>query len=120
MQKYHVENTLPKEVEKAVSSPVLISVSRYPEKRYAIRFLCSDGSEIDLAAVPREDSDGIIVAYYHTSEEYKESFSLTVASLLSGYSTEKDETIVVTNGNEIVASNDESLIGKHADKVAIL
>lgn len=120
LQKYHVENTLPKEVEKAVSSPALISVSRYPEKRYAVRFLCSDGSEIDLAAVPREDSDGIIVVYYHTSEEYKESFSLTVASLLSGYRTEKNETIVVTNGNEIVASNDESLIGKHADKVAIL
>ena len=103
-----------------LDSEVLRDTANHPEKTYSVRFSDTDGAYIDLAAVGIPTTGGIVVAYYHTPLEYIESFSLTTASLLSGYSVEHDGTIVVSSGNEIVASNDEKLVGKSTDEIPIL
>ena len=120
LARYHAEDTLPEAVLEALDSPALLDTCRYPEKRYALRLHSADGSEIDLAAIPRLDRPGILVTYYHTPLEYIDSFNLSVFSLLCGYSMENDGTIVVSSGERIVASNDSSLIGRSSGEVPIL
>ena len=117
---YHDAGSAPEGFPEILSSDVLLNSADHPEKRYAVRLHCSDGGEADVAAEARKDGNGVIVVYYYTTAEYKNAFSLSVAALLSGYRTDNDGTIVVCDGTLIVASNDESLIGKSADDVPIL
>ena len=120
VSEYHEEEQIPAEVIGALDSPALLNTAFHPEKRYAVRLNCPDGSEIDLAAVMREDAGGIVVSYYHTPREYIESFNLSVNSLLSGLNVENNGTIVVSRGDVIVASNDETLLGQNTGNVPIL
>lgn len=117
---YHDAGSAPEGFPEMLASDVLLNSADHPEKRYAVRLHCSDGGEADVAAEARKDGNGVIVVYYYTTAEYKNAFSLSVAALLSGYRTDNDGTIVVCDGTLIVASNDESLIGKSADDVPIL
>ena len=79
-------------------------------KTYAASIVLEDGSQVDLAAYGRSDEKGIIT-FYHTSAEYARNYNLTIQSLLSGYDTYSSGMIVVTDGKNVVASNDENLIG---------
>ena len=80
-------------------------------KTYAASIVLEDGSQVDLAAYGRSDENGIIITFYHTSAEYARNYNLTIQSLLSGYDTYSSGMIVVTDGKNVVASNDENLIG---------
>ena len=55
----------------------------------------------------------MIVGFHHTNAEYAKNYNLTVQSLLSGYDTYRDGIIAITDGHKIVASNDESMVGKN-------
>lgn len=120
LSQYHESGQMPEPVSEALKSAALLDTANHPEKRYAVRFRCADRSEIDLAATAYIGKAGIIVAYYHTSLEYIESFDLSIASLLSGYNMENNGTIAVSNGEKIVASNDGTLIGQSTNDVPIL
>ena len=120
VSEYHENGQIPNEVIDALYSPALLHVALHPEVRYAIRLHSADGSETDLAAIPRQDKSGMIVAYYHTPMEYINSFHLSIGSLLTGYSLENNGTIVVSRDDTIVASNDETLVGKSTNDVPIL
>ena len=117
---YHGTGEAPRQLGEYLDSPALLDAALYPEKRYATRFACEDGSMIDLAAVGRRDAPGVIAAYYRTPVEYLDAFRLSIALMLSGYSPETSGTIVVTGGSRVVASNDETLIGGNAEEMAIL
>ena len=117
---YHESGELPEPLREELTSSVLLDTAVYPEKSYAVRLHDEDGSELDLAAVGREDAPGVVAAYYRTPAEYLNSFNLSIASLLSGYETENSATIVVSQGDTIVASNDESLIGAATGDIGIL
>ena len=120
LSQYHENGQMPEPVSEALKSAALLDTANHPEKRYAVRFRCADRSEIDLAATAYIGKAGIIVAYYHTSLEYIESFDLSIASLLSGYNMENNGTIAVSNGEKIVASNDDTLVGQSTNDVPIL
>ena len=120
LSQYHENGQMPEPVSEALKSAALLDTANHPEKRYAARFRCADRSEIDLAATAYIGKAGIIVAYYHTSLEYIESFDLSIASLLSGYNMENNGTIAVSNGEKIVASNDGTLVGQSTNDVPIL
>ena len=107
-------------VHENLDSEALLNTAQYPEKRYAVRLFCPEGCYLDLAAVQRLDAPGIVVAYYHTPLDYINSFSLSISSLLSGYDPAENGTIVVSSGNEIIASNEESFIGRNTDASAVL
>ena len=117
---YHESGELPEPLRGELTSSVLLDTAVYPEKSYAVRLHDEDGSELDLAAVGREDAPGVVAVYYHTPAEYLNSFNLSIVSLLSGYETENGATIVVSRGDTIVASNDESLIGAATGDIGIL
>ena len=120
LMQYHTEGQAPAELTDCLSSPALLDTLDHPEKRYAVRVHCADGSEIDLTAVQRQDQAGLVVTYYHTATEYLDSFSLSTTSMLSGYDADSSGIIVVSSGNTIVSSNDPELIGSSTDDLGIL
>ena len=99
---------------------VVLDTAGNTRKSYCERMICGDGSYIDVAAVGRNDKNGLIVVYYHTPLEYVRTYSLSFQDLLSGYSVENAGTIVVTSGDKVTASNDETLIGKSVGDITTL
>ena len=81
---------------------------------------CQDGSYVDLAACGMADSSGIVVVYYHTPAEYVNNYNLSFTHILSGYDDREDGKIVVTKGNQIIASNDDSMVGEDIDKYNVI
>ena len=117
---YHESGAAPERFSEYLDSEALLRVAQYPKERYANRYICADGGRVDLAATARRDDAGIVVAYYWTPQEYIDSFSLAIDSLLPGYSPEDSGTIVVSNGSTIISCNDQSLIGTSIADLAIL
>ncbi len=94
-----------------LASEAVLEVAEYPAKVYSSRVTLADGSTVDIGAACRSGGDGIFVTLYHTSAEYANRYTLTVQSLLSGYNQSDNGTVVVEKDGELIASNDESLIG---------
>lgn len=108
------------EIKAELDKDSILNVMGNPEKTYAARVSCKDGSYADMAACGRTGTKGVIVAYYHTPIEYVKSYSLSFQNLLSGYSIENEGTIVVTDGEQVLASNDDSLAGKESRDIYVL
>ena len=89
----------------------MLDSAEYPQKTYATRITCDDGSHIDLAAHGITNSDNLVITYYHTDAEYVKDYNLSFNHILSGYNSVEDGTIIVTNGNRIIASNYDELVG---------
>lgn len=95
--------------------PSVMDIAVYPEKIYADRLSLNDGSYIDMAVASRLDAPGVVVCYYHTSAEYASNYSMSVQTLFAGYSMQTSGTIIISDGNKVIASNDASLIGSKVD-----
>ncbi len=108
------------QLQEYAQSEAVLATAQVSEKSYAGRFDNEDGSYVDLAAVGLRNGSGCVMVYYYTPKEYVEAFSNSVESLLTGYNLERDGTIVVSSGKEIIASNNEALIGKSTDDISIL
>lgn len=108
------------ELNEYLDSTSLIDVVDNTEKTYAIRIDCEDGSYVDLAACGMADSSGIVVVYYHTPAEYVNNYNLSFTHILSGYDDREDGKIVVTKGNQIIASNDDSMLVKILINIMLL
>ena len=109
---YSTDESLANEIMEYLQKDIIMNFSEYEERTYSERFTREDGSHIDIAACARKDVPGIVAIYYYTSPEFTRNYTLTIQSLLNGYSTWKDGTVMVADQGTIVASNDESLIGQ--------
>ena len=103
-----------------LDSVSLIDVVDNQQKTYATRIACVDGSYVDLAACGMSDASGIVVAYYHTLEEYVNNYNLSFTHILAGYDNREDGIVAVTSGNRIIAANDESMVGRSVDDYNVL
>lgn len=117
---YTRDDTVLPQLDEALTDNALLDVTDYPKKTYAVRLTCDDDSYIDVAASARSGVQGIVVAFYHTPAEYVHTYSLSYQHLLAGFDVANDGTLVVSSGDEIVASNDESLLGLSTDDVEAL
>ena len=109
---YSMDEPLANEITEYLQKDIIMDFSGYEERTYSERFTREDGSHIDIAACARKDAPGIVAIYYYTTSEFVRTYTLTIQSLLKGYSTRKDGTIMVADQGTIVASNDESLVGQ--------
>ena len=109
---YSMDESLTGEITKYLHKDIIMDFARYEERSYSERFVREDEAYIDIAACARKDAPGIVAIYYYTSPEFTRNYTLTIQSLLNGYSTKKDATIMVADQGTIVASNDESLMGQ--------
>lgn len=116
-EKYCSDEVQAEEILSQTDQDVLLDVVDFHEKTYSVRMECEDGSYIDIAANGRQDKPGIILVYYHTPERYTSIFNHSINSLLTGYSLEHNGTIVISENNQIVASNDKGLIGAKTEDI---
>lgn len=119
-KEYYTDDVGMKGLRKDLLNTSLLDTSKFPEKSYSTRVEWKDGSYIDVGACGRTDGSGIVVTYYHTPEEYVDNFNLSFTMLLKGYSLEQDGTIVITSGDDIIASNNKKVVGKNVDDIAVL
>ena len=110
---YSMDEPLTGEITEYLQKDIIMDFTGYEERSYSERFTRKDGSHIDIAACARKDAPGIVAVYYYTSPEFARNYTLTIQSLLNGYSTQKDGTIIVADEGIVVASNDESLLGQN-------
>ncbi len=103
-----------------VKQDTILDWSSYNERTYSTRITLDNGSYIDMAACNKLDKSGVVVAYFYTSAKYVHDYTLTLQSLLHGYNTSLDATIIVADDGVIVASNDESLIGGQTSENRII
>lgn len=111
---YHNGPRFKKVLDYVMKKETLRDVKEYPQKSYMTRIDLKDGSYIDLASCGRLDDKGIIVGYQYVKAEYAKNSKLTIQNVLAGYKLDNDGTIVITNGNNIVASNNKKLINTQA------
>ena len=109
---YSTDESLTNELTEYLQKEIIMDFAGYEERSYSERFTRKDGSHIDIAACARKDALGIVAIYYYTSPEFTRNYTLTIQSLLNGYSTQKDGTIIVADNGVVVASNDEKLLGQ--------
>lgn len=95
--------------------PSVMDVAIYPEKIFSDHLELNDGSHIDLSVTSRQDAPGVVVCYYHTTAEYAASYNMSLYTLLSGYSMQTSGTIIISDGNKVIASNDASLLGNRVE-----
>lgn len=93
---------------------------RYPEKTYSQRLRLPDGGYIDMAACGRMDKPGIIVVYQYTPAQYARTYTLMIQSLLAGYNPLTDGTILVADDGQVIASNDQALIGEKTKHLPVV
>ena len=110
---YSTDETLTGEITEYLQKDIIMDFTGYEERSYAERINRDDGARIDIAACARKDGPGIVAIYYYTSPEFTRNYTLTIQNLLSGYSSQKDGTIIVADKGTVIASNDESLLGQN-------
>ncbi len=95
-----------------MSSPTVLDISHQPRKVYADVIKNIAEYQFAFAAVYRPDSPGVILGYKCTSPENAKQQNLTIQKLLSTYRSEDVGTILVSDGDNVEASNQEEIIGK--------
>ena len=111
---YHMGSRFQKVMDYVMEKETLRDVKKYPQKSYMARIDLKNGGYIDLASNGRIDAKGTIIGYQYIKAEYAKNSELTIKNVLAGYKQENDGTIVITNGNDIIASNDKKLINTKA------
>ena len=111
---YHMGSRFQKVMDYVMEKETLRDVKKYPQKSYMARIDLKNGGYIDLASYGRIDAKGTIIGYQYIKAEYAKNSELTIKNVLAGYKQENDGTIVITNGNDIMASNDKKLINTKA------
>ena len=111
---YHMGSRFQIVMDYVMEKETLRDVKKYPQKSYMARIDLKNGGYIDLASYGRIDAKGTIIGYQYIKAEYAKNSELTIKNVLAGYKQENDGTIVITNGNDIIASNDKKLINTKA------
>lgn len=95
-----------------ISSSTVLDISHQPRKIYADVIKNIADYQFAFAAVYRPGSPGVILGYKCISPENAKQQNLTIQKLLSTYQSEDVGTILVSDGDNIEASNQEEIIGK--------
>ena len=107
---YHTGPKFKKVLGYVMEKETLRDVKNYPQKSYMARIELNIGGYIELASYGSKYAKGTVIGYQYVKTEYAKNNNLTIQNVLAGYKRENDGTIVITNGNDIIASNDEKLI----------
>ena len=95
-----------------ISSSTVLDISHQHRKIYADVIKNIADYQFAFAAVYRPDRPGVILGYKCISPENARQQNLTIQKLLSTYRSEDVGTILVSDGDNIEASNQEEIIGK--------
>lgn len=83
-------------------------------KSYSARLTLENNDFADYALLSAGEGYGVILCYSVQDLSNAVTTQLSVKNLLNDFDFERKGVVAVADGNRIVASNDESLIGKYA------
>ncbi len=86
----------------------ILNVMQYTNNIYMKRIQLEDKSYVDVAV--QQCASGAILVYRHTISEFAKKSILSIQNILDGFDPEQNGTYVITDGTEIVASNDRSFL----------
>ncbi len=89
-------------------------------RSYTQRIYLDTGGYINMAATARTDAPGYVVTYYYITPQCAQNYSLTLQSLLEGYQTAVDGTVMVADEGLVIACNNEEMIGQSTADNAIV
>lgn len=95
-----------------ISNPTVLDIVYEPRKIYTDVIQNIFGYQFAFAAVCRPDSPGVILGYKCIGPENAKQQNLTIQKLLSTYRSDDVGTILVSDGDNVEASNQEEIIGK--------
>ncbi len=85
-------------------------ILNHPEKTYITR-LQKNETNYDLAVVSRRDATGLVIAYAEKTPLSDADGELSIQSLMTDFPFEMKGVIVITKDDEVVGSNQATLIG---------
>ncbi len=91
-----------------LNTDTILKLMRYENNIYMNRVKLEDESYIDVAI--EQCPSGALLVYRHTVKEFASKSILSIQNLLDGFDKEQNGTFVITDGSDIVASNDRSLL----------
>lgn len=89
----------------------VLAVIGHPQSTYVRRVQLTDGSFADAAVRSCADGRGAVLGWRHTGAAFAKKSVLSVQNLLDGYDAETTETVLLSDGNRVTASDEPSLIG---------
>lgn len=121
------DNTGYNEWKSFIQQDNILSVANEPIKIYADRLHASpSGTEsnidyyYDFAVVARTDKKGVVFTYLRQTKTVIDNGQPTLDSLLSGFKLTMNGSIIITDGNNVIASNNEKYSGKAVADCEIL
>ena len=94
--------------QKLIESNYVRDIVDHPEKTYTTR-LRNKGQLYDFAAVARQDTTGIVIAYAQKEEVNEMNGDLTMASLFSDFPFKMNGSVVICDNDKIVSTNTQRL-----------
>ena len=94
--------------QELISNTNRSSIARYPQKSY-ISQVHENGCDYVIAMVSRTDAEGVIICYENIERKDTDHYAYSFTSLLENNTFHKNPTIVITDGNDILASNASEL-----------
>ena len=85
-------------------------VLQFPEKVFADSVEV-DGKSYEYAIASRVDESGIIICYYDTTKFQDDKYEISLSNLLDNLVQNKNEVLVVTDGENVISSSEEKLEG---------
>ena len=87
----------------------------YPKKILSDRIETSEEKYYYYAAMASEDRKSIILCYESASTKADIENELSIESILTGYKVERDGTVVLSDGQKVISSNNQSMQGKRIE-----
>ena len=101
--------------QKLIESDYVRDITEHPEKTYSTR-LRNEGKSYDFAAVARQDTPGILIAYAQKEEVSELNGDLTMASLFADFPFEMNGSVVICDTDEVVSTNTPELVSHSVEE----
>ena len=101
--------------QKLIESDYVRDITEHPEKTYTTR-LRNEGKRYDFAAVARQDTPGILIAYAQKEEVSELNGDLTMASLFADFPFEMNGSVVICDTDEVVSTNTPELVSHSVEE----
>ncbi len=110
---YSMDESLTNEITEYLQKEIIMDFAGYEERTYSERFERERRGICRHCSLCQKRCTGYCCnLLLYTSPEFARNYTLTIQSLLNGYSVQRDGTIIVADEGIVVASNDESLLGQ--------
>ena len=101
--------------QKLIKSDYVRDIAEHPEKTYTTR-LRNEGKRYDFAAVARQDTPGILIAYAQKEEVSELNGDLTMASLFADFPFEMNGSVVICDDDKVVSTNRQELTARSIEE----